>query len=255
MNLHGRRVEALRELLLVAGLFGLYEFGRSLAAGKVNTAFANASNMWHIERWLHLPDEATLQAPFITHQSWAEAVNVYYATVHFPVTLAVLVVLWWFRPDDYRWTRTVMTLLTFSALVVHVAFPLAPPRMLPGMGMADLARMYGPAVYGPSSTSGFSDQFAAMPSLHVGWALMVAIAGIRVIHSRWRWLLLLYPLTTLSVVVVTGNHYWLDGFAALTLLPVAIAARGPIGRELATGAFRLFANQGRALPIALTPPH
>jgi hypothetical protein len=224
-RLANRRVEAVRELLLVAGLFGLYEFIRSVLAGHVARAFDNASAVWSLERWLHFPDEATLQAPFISHPALAEATNVYYAVVHFPVTLGMLVILWIFRPTDYRWTRTVMALLTFTSLVIHAVFPLAPPRMLSADGMVDLARLYGPAVYGPSSTSGFSDQFAAMPSLHVGWALLVAVALIRVTTSRWRWLLLLYPATTLSVVVVTGNHYFMDAVVAAALLPLAVAVR------------------------------
>jgi hypothetical protein len=237
-RLANRRVEAVRELLLVAGMFGLYEFIRSVLNGHVTQAFANANNVWSLERWLHLPDEATLQTPFLTHPALAEATNVYYAVVHFPVTLGMLVILWVFRPVDYRWTRTVMALLTFTSLVIHAVFPLAPPRMLSADGMVDLARMYGPAVYGPSSTSGFSDQFAAMPSLHVGWALLVAVALIRVTTSRWRWLLLLYPATTLSVVLVTGNHYWMDAIVAAALLPAAVAVR-----ELAPSARALLGRQ------------
>jgi hypothetical protein len=220
----GRGLEALRELALVAALFAVYEFGRHVAAGQVGRAFANATDIWRVERWLHLPDEATLQAPFLIHGDLAHAANVFYASVHFPATVAALVLLWWFRPEEYRWTRTVMALLTLTSLVVHIGFPLAPPRMLPGDGMADLGHLFGPSVYGSATTSGFTDQFAAMPALHVGWAVLVAVAGIRALRSCWRWLLVLHPLLTLGVVVVTGNHYWLDGLTSVALLAVAASA-------------------------------
>jgi hypothetical protein len=221
-GLRGRRLEAVRELLLVASLFGLYEVGRNVAAGHVSRAFATAGSLWHLERWLHLPDEATLQAPFVTHPDLAHAANVFYASVHFPLTIATLVLLWWFRPADYLWTRTVMGAMTFAALVVQIAMPLAPPRMLSGVGLVDLAHLYGPSVYGNAANSGFADQFAAMPSLHVGWAVLVAVAAIRALRTRWRFLALLHPALTLTVVLVTGNHYWLDGAVSILLLGMAI---------------------------------
>ena len=220
-RLAGRGLEAVRELTLVAALFAVYELGRHVAADHVGRAFANAADVWHVERWLRLPDEATVQGPFADHGDLAHAANVFYASVHFPVTVAALVLLWCFRPEEYRWTRTVLAGLTLTSLLVHIGFPLAPPRLLPGDGVLDLGHLFGPSVYATTTTSGFADQFAAMPSLHVGWAMVVAIAGIRALRTRWRWLLLLHPLVTVLVVVVTGNHYWLDGLSAMVLLSVA----------------------------------
>jgi hypothetical protein len=101
--------------------------------------------------------------------------------------------------------------------------------------MVDLGQLFGPSVYASSSTSGFADQFAAMPSLHVGWAVLVAVAGIRALRSRWRWLLVLHPLLTLGVVVVTGNHYWLDGATSVVLLTVAVTAVAFSGLQGAGG--------------------
>jgi MFS superfamily sulfate permease-like transporter len=84
--------------------------------------------------------------------------------------------------------------------------------------------VYGPTVYGASpETDSLSNQFAAMPSLHFGWALMVAIGLIAATRSRWRWLWLLHPLVTLLVVVGTANHYWLDAVVAAALLGIALA--------------------------------
>jgi hypothetical protein len=106
-------------------------------------------------------------------------------------------------------------------------FPLAPPRMM--HGWVDTGVQLGQSVYGPSTHSGIANQFAAMPSLHVGWAAMVAIAMIMVTRSRWRWLWIAHPVVTFAVVVLTANHYWLDGLVALTLLacclPILLGAR------------------------------
>jgi membrane-associated phospholipid phosphatase len=214
---------AAREILLVAGLFGLYECGRMLSS-RPGRADRHAASIWHFERWSHLPSEAALQSPLLSRPHLAEVVNGYYAWVHFPVTVLVLVCLWWRRPGEYRSIRTVMAILTFSALLVHFAFPLAPPRMLTSHGMVDLARRYGPAVYGAPTPHSLSDQYAAMPSLHVAWAAAVALVVIRLLRSRWRWLALAYPTTTMAVVLVTGNHYWVDGFVGLALLGASAAA-------------------------------
>jgi hypothetical protein len=86
-------------------------------------------------------------------------------------------------------------------------------------------------VYGPPSTDGLSNQFAARPSLHFGWALMLAIGLIAATRSRWRWLWLAHPLLTLLVIVGTANHYWLDSLAAGALLGVALTVIHPPTRR------------------------
>ncbi|HET6297265.1 MAG TPA: phosphatase PAP2 family protein, partial [Kribbella sp.] len=83
------------------------------------------------------------------------------------------------------------------------------------------------SVYGPTTDSGVANQFAAMPSLHVGWAFMVAVFLIRYTRSRWRWLWIAHPVITFAVVVVTANHYWLDGLIAIGLaLPLLLIFDG-----------------------------
>jgi hypothetical protein len=118
----------------------------------------------------------------------------------------------------------VLAAVTAAALVLHLLFPLAPPRMLAATGLVDTARVYGPSVYGSPATDSLSNQFAAMPSLHFGWALMVAVGLIVATRSRWRRLWLLHPALTLLVIVGTANHYWLDAIVATGLLGLALAA-------------------------------
>ncbi|MFF7775156.1 phosphatase PAP2 family protein [Streptomyces tanashiensis] len=223
------RPPLLREFLLVTALFLVYKFGRLFANGHEARAFRNADRVWDAERAIHLPGEGTVQQLLLHGEPLVRAANTYYAAVHFPATIAFLVWLYWRRPAHYLWSRRVLALLTGAALALHLLMPLAPPRMLAASGLVDTARVYGPSVYGATpETDSMANQFAAMPSLHFGWALMVAIGLIAATRSHWRVLWLLHPLLTLLVVVGTANHYWFDALAAAVLLGLALlAVRAP----------------------------
>ena len=93
--------------------------------------------------------------------------------------------------------------------------------------MVDTGRAYGQSVYGVPSAHSLSNQFASMPSLHVGWALLLAIVMVSSLPGRFRWLWALHPVVTLVVVVVTANHYWLDAAAGGGLVLVALAVSRP----------------------------
>ncbi|MEU0965776.1 phosphatase PAP2 family protein [Streptomyces sp. NPDC005917] len=221
------RPPLVRELLLVAGLFLVYKFGRQLATGHSAEALHNAHRIWDLERTLQLPSEVDVQSALLHGDSLVHLANTYYATVHFPATLAFLAWLYLRRPAHYVWARRVLAVVTAAALVLPFTFPLAPPRMLAATGLVDTARRYGPSVYGPPSSDHLSNQFAAMPSLHFGWALMVAIGLIVATRSRRRWLWLLHPAITLLVIVGTANHYWLDSVVATVMLGAALALIRP----------------------------
>jgi hypothetical protein len=234
-----------RELLLVVGLFVLYKAGRLLATGRTDEAFADAHRLWGWERFLRLPDEGAVQSAVLHSDALVHLANTYYATVHFPATAAFLVWLYLRRPAHYVWARRVLTLVTAAALVGHLTFPLAPPRLLAEAGLVDTGQMYGPTVYGADpATDAMANQFAAMPSLHFGWALMVAIGLMAATRSRLRPLWLLHPSLTLLVIVGTANHYWLDAIVATALLCVALAVVHPPHRTVTTA--RRHQEHGRA---------
>ncbi|MEV1019564.1 phosphatase PAP2 family protein [Streptomyces sp. NPDC050264] len=249
------RPPLVRELLLVVGLFLIYKFGRQLANGHTAEAFRNADDVWHFERAAHLPGEGAIQSVLLHSDALVHIANTYYATVHFPATLALLAYLYLRRPLHYVWTRRVLAVLTAAALVLHLGFPLAPPRMLAAAHLVDTAQVYGPSVYAAKpATDTMANQFAAMPSLHFGWALMVAVGLIVATRSRWRWLWLLHPLLTLLVVVGTANHYWLDAIVATALLAIALAVvRMPhtVGGPAAIRRHLLPAPTTTAAPAAL----
>ncbi|MDX3854486.1 phosphatase PAP2 family protein [Streptomyces sp. AK02-01A] len=221
------RPPLLRELLLVAGLFLVYKFGRQMANGHTGEAFRNARRVWGLERDIHLPGEGGVQGVLLHSETLVRLANTYYASVHFPATVLFLAWLYWRRPGHYVWSRRILTVLTGAALVLHLLLPLAPPRMLAATGLVDTGQVYGPTVYGEApAADSMANQFAAMPSLHVGWALMVAVGLIVATRSRWRVLWLLHPLVTLLVVVGTANHYWLDAIVAVALLAGALSVIG-----------------------------
>ena len=216
------RPRPLRELGLVAALFLVYKLGRAVADGHVARAYADAVHVWHWERALHLPDEGHIQHALMASQSLVRAANIYYAWAHFAAMIVFLLWVYLFRPAQYVPLRRLVAAVTGVALLVHLTFPLAPPRLVPGLHMIDTATVFGPSVYGPPSDDTLTNQYAAMPSLHVGWALIVAIGLIRTTRSRWRWCWLLYPLCTFTVVVGSANHYWLDGLVGAVIVGIAV---------------------------------
>jgi PAP2 superfamily len=224
-----------REIVLVAVLFLGYKLGRAAAAGRVGLADANADRVWAVERWIGLPSEHAVQHLLLRSDIAVRAVNAFYAWVHFPAAALFLVWLYLRRPEDYLLGRRMLAAVTAVALVVHVTFPLAPPR-LAGLGFVDTAATLGPAVYGSPAADKISNLYAAMPSLHVGWALVVAVVLMRGTASRWRLVWLAYPTTTTLVVVATANHYWLDALAAAVLGCVAaLGGAAALARAAAPG--------------------
>jgi PAP2 superfamily len=208
------------EAALLFGLYGLWQFAGSFTVMGPGGALPRARWLWHAERILHLPSETSVQRIFLPHPLLVQAFNFYYDILHFPVLGACLIWLYARHRDRYRGIRTTVVLFTFASLLIQL-IPVAPPRMLPATGLVDTAVRYGESVY--SSRGGFdADQLSAMPSVHVGWALIVAIAVITVSRSRWRWLAAGYPALTLLAVVVTANHFWLDGIVAGLLVAVVL---------------------------------
>jgi hypothetical protein len=209
-----------QEAAILLALFALWQLAGSFSLVGPDGALARAQWIWHVERVVHLPSETEIQRAFLGHPLLVQALNLYYASLHFVVLIGCLVWVYARHRRHYPQVRITLVLFTAGALLIQF-LPVAPPRMLPGDGMVDTAARYGQSVYG--SVAGFNaDQLSAMPSVHVGWALLVALVVVQVSGSRWRWLALGYPVLTLLAVVVTANHFWLDGIAAALLLALAL---------------------------------
>jgi hypothetical protein len=212
---------AAQELTLMASLYSVWRLARVLPLAQPAGAINRARQIDRLQHTLHMPTELSLQH-FVLQHSWlARSVNAYYAVAHVPALIAFLVWLFVRHRDEYgRWRNALAILTAFCVVIRFVR--VAPPRFLPDLGYIDLATRYGLSVYGPVGT-GVSDQFAAMPSIHVGWAAVVSFGIVAVSTSRWRWLFLLHLVLTSIVVSATGNHWWLDGIVAIVLLLIAFA--------------------------------
>lgn len=209
-----------REAGILLGLFALWTYAGSKSEVSLAEAMRRAAWIWHAERDAGLPSEAALQRLFLPHPLLVEAFNWYYAVLHFPAVIGCLVWLFVWHRGEYWRVRTLVVLFTAVSLLVQF-IPVAPPRLLPLTRMTDTGLAYGQSVYGAHAGID-ADQLSAMPSIHVGWALLVALVVVTTARSRWRWLALAYPALTTLAVVVTANHFWLDGIAAAVLLALAI---------------------------------
>lgn len=209
------------EMALVSFLYMLWRLARKLPFTREAGAYDRARALDDLERALHLPSELTIEKLVLPHGWLAEATNAFYATAHVPTLVAFLVWLYMRHRNQYGRWRNALAILTGLCLVIRFV-RVAPPRLLPDLGYVDLAARHGQSVYGPAGT-GVSDQFAAMPSIHVGWAMLVGIGAICASTSRGRYLVLLHPIVTALVVVATANHWWLDGAVSVGLLGLALA--------------------------------
>jgi hypothetical protein len=208
------------EAALLFGLYGLWQFAGSFTVMSHAGAVSRGRWLWHAERILHLPSETSVQRLFLPHPVLIQAFNLYYDTLHFAVLGACLVWLYVRHRDAYPAIRNTVALFTGASLLIQL-IPVAPPRLLSGTGLVDTAVRYGQSVY--SWHGGFNaDEFSAMPSVHVGWALIVAVAVITASRRRWRWLAAGYPVLTMLVVVVTANHFWLDGIVSALLVVLVL---------------------------------
>lgn len=218
------------QLLLVVALFLLYRAGRLLAGDEVSRALHNGSELWNLERTLRLPSEETLQRLVLDQQALVRGANWYYVGAHFPVTVAFLVLLYTQARHHYGRMRNTMALATALGLAIHIVYPLAPPRLVDRIGMVDTGSVFGPSPY-RGAVQAAANQFAAMPSLHVGWAVIVGFGVWWAAPRSIRWLGWLHALVTTLVVVVTANHYWIDVLVGTVLVLVALRVTRPRRRR------------------------
>jgi hypothetical protein len=209
------------ETAVVLSLYAFWMKGADWAVTRAGGATGHGLWIWRVEHDVHLPSEVWVQRLVLPHPLWVQAVNGFYAVVHVPALIIFLVWLYFRHPDRYSRWRNVGAVLTGACLLIQM-IPVAPPRLLPQLGFVDTAVRYGQSVYGTGGIK-IAPQLAAMPSVHVGWAIFIAVAVISVSPSRWRWWVLAHPVLTMLAVVATANHWWLDGIVAGALLPVAMA--------------------------------
>ena len=212
-----------RELAIMFTLYAVWRLANRLSLMQLDGALWRGRWLWDLQRAWHLPSEVTVQQMILPHPLIVQFANVYYAVAHVPAMILFLIWLFaWHRPR-YPQLRNALALTTGACLLIQL-IPVAPPRLIPELGVVDTPLLYHQSVYGPIGT-GIAAQLSALPSVHVAWALLVGIGAVMVSGSRWRWLILAHPILTCWVVVATGNHYWVDGILAALLLAAALFAQ------------------------------
>lgn len=208
------------ELTLMCTLYSIWRLARVLPLDRQAGAIQRARDINQWQHDLHIPSELSLQHFVLRHEWLGRFMNYYYAIMHVPALIAFMVWLFARHRDKYGHWRNGLAMLTAFCVLIRF-LRVAPPRLVPGLGYIDLASIFGLSVYGPVGT-GVSDQFAAMPSIHVGWAAVVSFGVVAASTSRWRWLALGHVVLTALAVSATGNHWWADGFVAIALLGLGL---------------------------------
>ena len=217
-----------REAAVVLALYAAWQEGSALVATHTRGGAAHGRAVWRVERWLHLPGERSLQQAVLRAPTLMRGLNYYYAVVHVQDVIVCLLWLFWRHRDRYRSDRNALAWLTLVTLVVQ-AVPVAPPRLLPATGVVDAGRVLGYAIY-PRNGLADAAQLTAMPSVHVAWAAWVTWTVVRSSTSRWRWLVCAHLVVTVTSVIATGYHWWLDGIVAVIMLGGVAGAQALAGR-------------------------
>ena len=219
-----------REMLLVMGGFSLYEIGRFSVVAEHGAATANAERVVSFERALGSFFEPRLQEWAIA----AEVVNRAFSTFYSHGFLAVVVgaVLWLYftDPPRYRLYRNALGISTALAIGLIAVFPVAPPRLMPGLGIEDTVVRLG-------AEHAFANEYAAIPSLHVGWFALTGWVFAKPLRGVPRYVVAVGPALAMEMTVIaTGNHYWVDGVvgSALAVLPAVILSAPGLGARLRT---------------------
>ncbi|MBN1093475.1 phosphatase PAP2 family protein [Blastococcus sp. TML/M2B] len=216
------------EFAVVGALYAVYSLVRNSVGDVVARAYANGREILALEDGWGLAVERGLNRWVHDNDVVSAAVALHYATLHFLVTPAVLVWLFFRRPTRYRVSSAVLVVTTALALIGFYWLPTAPPRLLGEEGFVDVMSQTSSWGWWPSSgtpgSDAISNQFAAMPSLHCAWAVWCGL--VLVLHARWTWLRLVgagYPATTFFVVLGSGNHYLLDVVGGVLVLAAGAA--------------------------------
>lgn len=213
------------EILLIAVSYWTYSMIRNAVPEQKAAAMRNADWIWRTEHTLGIAVEKSVNHAIDSVTWLIVGMNYYYATLHFIVTIGVLVWLYRWHPGRYAAARLVLFATTGVALLGYYLYPLAPPRLMAGESFVDTVVVHH--TWGSMASGNLkqmSNQYAAMPSMHIGWSLWCGLTVFAVATAPWARILgLLYPAATLVVIVATANHFWLDAVGGMLCLAFGFA--------------------------------
>jgi hypothetical protein len=222
----GRR--GVREIVLVAFLYTLYSVTRTFADGDLGPAQDRAGDLQTLERVLHMDWEHAINNWFVANAWAAIPASYWYASAHYVITAFVLVWLYRKGPEHYNPARWALVVSCMIGLACYLLLPTAPPRLFSSdyvdiLSLHSNAGWWGADASAPKGMGGLTNQLAAFPSLHAGWALWVALVVRRATRNYWaRGLAWVHALITAVVVVGTGNHWIIDVAVGWAVVIVAM---------------------------------
>jgi hypothetical protein len=227
-----------REALLIAWLAWVYDAINNLAPLRLGPALSHGREILSVEGSLGIAPERSLDQWLSSHHGLGLVVSDYYDNAHFIVTVAVLALLWWQGAALYRPLRNTLIAINLLAFVVFWLYPVAPPRMLGGFTDV-VATTHAIGSWHTGALASHANQLAAMPSLHIAWAVWVAVAVWQLSRrTLLRAVAVLYPFVTGFAVLATGNHYLLDIAAGMVLVVLAMAFVSAAPRAVARARWR-----------------
>jgi membrane-associated phospholipid phosphatase len=217
-----RRWSGWVEVGVLFALYEAFEWVRARLQGAPGPSFRHASQVIHLEQLVGIFQEARIQGWFIGNHKIIEFFDIWYGSIHFVIPPLALFLLYRRRPAGYRPRRDALIILSLVALAWFWLWSLAPPRLLPThYHFVDTAKTIGGM--GPADKGSMADDnaYAAMPSLHIAWAAWCTVVLVPILRSWWgKSLAVLYPFVTMLAVVVTANHFILDGVGGLLCLAI-----------------------------------
>lgn len=207
-----------RQILLFCGAYYLYRLVRGLVDGRAAAAYQNARELISVEQAMGLFIEPSVHA-WAASKTWViDIASWMYVNSHFTITVITLAFIYLYRNPSFYFIRNMFMVAMLIALLAYVVFPTAPPRFMPEWGFSDSVAEFTGVDSDSGSTNLLFNPFAAVPSMHVAFALMLGIPMSRMVRRRWAQVLwLIYPIVVAFVVVATANHWWFDAFlGALT---------------------------------------
>ena len=229
-----------RQILLFCGAYYLYRIVRGLVDGRAAAAFDNARELISLERTLGLFSEPAVHA-WAEGKAWLiDLASWMYVNSHFTVTVVTLAFIYLYRNESFYFIRNMFMIAMAIALVAYVAYPTAPPRFMPEWGFSDSVADFTGVAPDSASANLLFNPFAAVPSMHVAFALMLGLPMTSMSRRAWvKTFWLTYPAIVTFVVVATANHWWMDAIlGALTAAAGAAGARWMAGRRPQAWAFR-----------------
>ncbi|WP_460468585.1 phosphatase PAP2 family protein [Calidifontibacter terrae] len=214
------------EIAILVALDVIYERLRNLAPTRKSVAINRGEKVHQLSEDFHVSFEVPVNHWVAHHDTVATWMNYYYSFLHLPVTATVLIWIFWRHPKIYRPIRSTLVFTTVIALISFYLLPMAPPRLLPSGQFFDISMLHPTfGSWSNPTVAEHSNLYAAMPSLHCAWALWCGLTVFSVAtHRVVRYIALLYPLATFTVVIGTANHFAIDGVAGAMVIAISLGA-------------------------------